>query len=98
MENLSIRKQGVQIIYKCVFIAGRLLALSAALGLMIYSVSWASDGYWDFATILFISGMILFIPFILFARKVKEIKKVKKYSKRKYSKGNNTVIGWRYSG
>jgi hypothetical protein len=93
MENLSIRKPGGEKIHKWIFITGRLLALSAALGLMIYSVSWASDGSRDTATILFIAGIIFFIPFILFGRKMKEIKKVKKYKKR-----SNAIIGWRYSG
>jgi len=47
---------------------------------------------WDTATILFIAGMIFFIPFILFGRKMKGIKK------KKYKKRNNAIIGWRYSG
>ena len=92
MENFAIRKPGAQKIHKWIFVTGRLLALSAALGLMIYSLSWASDGLWDTATILFIAGMIFFIPFILFGRKMKGIKK------KKYKKRNNAIIGWRYSG
>jgi|SRR5579863_1530107 len=85
--------QRKQKIHKLIFITGRILALAAALGLIIYSVSWASDGLWDSAGMIFIAGMIFFIPFILFGRKIKAIKKVKKYSKR-----NTTIIGWRYSG
>lgn len=80
-------------IQKWILITGRLLALSAALALMIYSVTWASDGLWDIATILFAAGMIFFIPFILFGRKIKSIKKAKKYSK-----SNKDIIGWHYSG
>jgi glucan phosphoethanolaminetransferase (alkaline phosphatase superfamily) len=80
-------------VYRWLFIVGRLLALAAALALIIYSVSWASDGSWDIAGILFIAGMILFVPFILFGKKIKTLKKVKKYTKR-----NNPIIGWKYSG
>ena len=76
-----------------IFLTGRLLALSAALILITYSLSWASDGSWDDSTGMFISGMICFIPFNLFGRKIKSIKKSKKYSKRK-----SAIIGWRYSG
>jgi uncharacterized membrane protein len=72
---------------------GRLLALFAALALMIYSVSLAWDGSWNMATLIFFAGMIFFIPFILFGRKIKALKKAKKYSKR-----NTAIIGWRYSG
>jgi hypothetical protein len=82
-----------QKIHLLILLMGRLLALAAALALMIYSVSWASDGLWDAATILFIAGMIFFIPIILFGRNIKAIKKVRKYSKK-----NNTLIGRRYSG
>jgi uncharacterized membrane protein YhaH (DUF805 family) len=81
------------IMHKLIFITARLLALAAALALMIYSVSWASEGLWDTATMVFFAGMIFFIPFILFSRKIKTIKKVKKYTKR-----NNPIIGWKYSG
>jgi len=80
-------------LHKWIFIIGRLLALAAVLALMIYSVAWAADGAWDIAGIMFIAGMIFFVPFILFGKKIKAIKKVKKYSKR-----NNPIIGWRYSG
>jgi hypothetical protein len=80
-------------IHKWILIIGRLLALSAAVALMIYSLLWASDGLWDIATILFAAGMIFFIPFILFGRKIKSIKKAKKYSK-----SNKAIIGWHYSG
>jgi hypothetical protein len=82
-----------QKIHKWILITGRLLALSAAVALMIYSLLWASDGLWDTATVLFTTGMIFFIPFILFGRKIKSIKKAKKYSKK-----NKAIIGWRYSG
>src|SRR5437868_1428190 len=80
-------------IHKWIFITGRLLALAAGLALIIYSMSWASDGSWEVAGIVFTAGMIFFIPFILFGKKIKAIKKVKKYTKR-----NNPIIGWRYSG
>jgi hypothetical protein len=75
------------------FVRGRILSLAAAFLLMIYSVSWALDGLWHTATMVFMAGMAFFIPFILFGRKIKAIKKAKKYSKR-----NNPIIGWRYSG
>jgi hypothetical protein len=88
--RLKFRRRNIHL---WIFIAGRLLSLSAALALMIYSVSWASDGLWDIATIMFIAGMILLIPFILFVRKIKEIKKLKKYSKK-----SSAIIGWRHSG
>ncbi|MEJ0082390.1 MAG: ATP synthase subunit I [Puia sp.] len=76
-----------------IFIMGRLLSLSIALALIIYSVSWALQGLWDLAIILFVAGIVFFIPFILFIRQIKEIKKLKKYAKRK-----NAIIGWRHSG
>ena len=79
--------------HELIFITGRVLALSAALALMIYSVLWKSDESWETVTLIFFAGMIFFIPFILFGRKIKTLKKGKKYTKR-----NNAIIGWRYSG
>jgi hypothetical protein len=82
-----------QKVQKWIFVTGRLLSLFAALALMIYSVFRTSDGSWDIATLMFFAGMIFFIPFNLFGRKIKALKKVKKYSKR-----NSAIIGWRYAG
>ena len=58
-----------------VYVTARFTMIILAAGFIVWGSSLALDGSWDLATFLFITGILFFIPFILYSRKVNEIKK-----------------------
>jgi ABC-type multidrug transport system fused ATPase/permease subunit len=60
-----------------VYVTARVLVLIVAMASFIGSMLLAADGSWDIATIGFIFDFVLFIPFILYGRKIRKMKKSK---------------------
>ncbi len=57
-----------------VYVTARFTMVILAAGFIVWGSALALDGSWDLATFLFITGILFFIPFILYSRKVNEIK------------------------
>lgn len=60
-----------------VYIIARFTMIVFAIGFMVWGSALALDGSWNLATFLFITGIIFFISFILYSRKVNELKKAR---------------------
>jgi hypothetical protein len=73
-SSLAINTPKSKAYGRWVYVTARVLVLIVAMASFIGSMSLAVEGSWDIATIGFIFDIVLFIPFILYGRKIRKSK------------------------